>query len=271
MSGTRARPAWRPPTTTSPSRWIAASPISTRCAFASTGCRPSPPVSHGLRPLSAETASSARFRRCSFTPRPARETLLFLARFQGREHDEERDEEPGKILHEYRRGEMARTREIPHRPYYGSIDATPLFLVLADEYVNFTNDIELVTQLGPVHRGSLSLRARSMRRRSARSTHLRASATAAACATKAGKTARTASAFPMVDLASGPIALVEVQGYAVDGLERAARLLVAHRQDDSRRSPAPDARLRFAKRSTPCTSTNRARARLRSTAMACRS
>ncbi|MGA7933953.1 MAG: glycogen debranching N-terminal domain-containing protein, partial [Kovacikia sp.] len=60
----------------------------------------------------------------------ARETLCILAQYQGQVDDEWRDEQPGKILHEIRFGEMARCQEIPHTPYYGTVDATPLWLML---------------------------------------------------------------------------------------------------------------------------------------------
>jgi glycogen debranching enzyme len=73
-------------------------------------------------------------------PEIARGTLDFLAAHQGRRVDEFTEEEPGRILHEYRSGEMANCREIPFIPYYGTIDATPLFLVLLGEYVRWTGD-----------------------------------------------------------------------------------------------------------------------------------
>jgi len=79
----------------------------------------------------------------------ARDTLHALARWQGREINDWRDEEPGKILHELRSGEMASLGEIPMAPYYGSVDATPLFLILAAEYVAWTGDLDLVHQLEP--------------------------------------------------------------------------------------------------------------------------
>ncbi|MFQ6055705.1 MAG: glycogen debranching N-terminal domain-containing protein, partial [Methanosarcinales archaeon] len=63
------------------------------------------------------------------SPEIAKENLLYLASRQGKEVNEFNEEEPGKILHEYRYGELANGREIPHIPYYGSIDATPLYLI----------------------------------------------------------------------------------------------------------------------------------------------
>ncbi|MDO8886097.1 amylo-alpha-1,6-glucosidase [Candidatus Oleimmundimicrobium sp.] len=74
----------------------------------------------------------------------ARDTIKFLAAFQGKKKDNWRDEEPGKIIHELRRGELANLNEIPHTPYYGSVDSTPLFLILISEYLKWTNDIDLI-------------------------------------------------------------------------------------------------------------------------------
>ncbi len=82
-----------------------------------------------------------------FKPELARDSLFFLAAFQGREVNDWRDEEPGKIIHEIRQGEMARMSEIPHTPYYGSVDATPLFLILVSEYLKWTGDLDAFRRL----------------------------------------------------------------------------------------------------------------------------
>jgi glycogen debranching enzyme len=82
-----------------------------------------------------------------FTPDLAEATLRLLGELQGRHLDDFRDEEPGKILHEARYGESAAFEEQPHSPYYGSADATPLFVVLLDEYERWTGDAELVRSL----------------------------------------------------------------------------------------------------------------------------
>ncbi len=91
----------------------------------------------------------AAYQSLVLNPQLAVDTLRVLARHQGKEYDDWRDEEPGKILHEYRDGEMTRHGEMPFSPYYGSIDATPLFLVLLNETFNWTGDEELVTELLP--------------------------------------------------------------------------------------------------------------------------
>lgn len=84
-----------------------------------------------------------------FHPEVARGTLRTLARLQGTQVDVSRCEQPGKILHELRRGEMANLNEVPFGRYYGSIDSTPLFLVLVVEYYRMTQDTSLVRELLP--------------------------------------------------------------------------------------------------------------------------
>jgi glycogen debranching enzyme len=80
-------------------------------------------------------------------PDRAKETLRTLAALQGRTIDPFREEEPGKILHEMRYGEMARLGDIPHTPYYGTVDATPLFVMLFAETIRWTGDESLYREL----------------------------------------------------------------------------------------------------------------------------
>jgi glycogen debranching enzyme len=82
-------------------------------------------------------------------PEVTRGALSFLAAYQGTRLDPFTDEEPGKMLHEMRSGEMANLREIPYIPYYGSIDVTPLFLITLEEYIRWTNDRALLEQIWP--------------------------------------------------------------------------------------------------------------------------
>lgn len=91
----------------------------------------------------------AAYQALSLNPQLAIDTLQVLARYQGKENDAWRDEEPGKILHEFRQGEMTRCKELPFGPYYGSLDSTPLFLILLSETYNWTADTGLVKKLLP--------------------------------------------------------------------------------------------------------------------------
>jgi glycogen debranching enzyme len=84
-----------------------------------------------------------------FSPHLAVDTLRALATLQGSEINQGRDEEPGKIVHEVRNGEMAATGEVPFGRYYGSVDSTPLFLWLYGECIDTTGDLELAEELWP--------------------------------------------------------------------------------------------------------------------------
>lgn len=83
----------------------------------------------------------------SFNPEVAKGTILTMAHYQGTKLDPWRDEQPGKIMHELRFGELANTNQIPFTPYYGTIDATPLFLILVTEYVKWTGDFEILRDI----------------------------------------------------------------------------------------------------------------------------
>jgi glycogen debranching enzyme len=83
----------------------------------------------------------------AYQPEAAEHTLRLLARLQGKKVDEWRDEAPGKILHELRVGEMANTNQIPQTPYYGSIDSTPLFLILLCRHAAWTGALDLFHEL----------------------------------------------------------------------------------------------------------------------------
>jgi glycogen debranching enzyme len=91
-----------------------------------------------------------------FTSELAATTLRALGDWQGIARDDFRDEDPGRILHEMRYGELTAFEERPHSPYYGSADATPLFVVLLDEYERWTGDRALVRELEAESRAALN-------------------------------------------------------------------------------------------------------------------
>lgn len=80
-------------------------------------------------------------------PQIAKDVLLFLSQWQAKELNAEKDAEPGKIIHEMRSGEMANTGEVPFKEYYGTIDSTPLYLMLAGMYYEQTADIETIRKI----------------------------------------------------------------------------------------------------------------------------
>lgn len=84
-----------------------------------------------------------------YNPQIAVGTLRFLARYQGTQRNDVTEEEPGKIMHEVRRGELANLREIPHLPYYGSVDATPLFVILFVETMAWLGSETLYREILP--------------------------------------------------------------------------------------------------------------------------
>jgi glycogen debranching enzyme len=89
----------------------------------------------------------------AYNPRIAEQTLRLLAKYQGTKEDQWRDEQPGKILHELRVGEMANLDAIPHTPFYGTVDATPLFLMLVAEHAAWSGSLNLFDELrAPIER-----------------------------------------------------------------------------------------------------------------------
>jgi glycogen debranching enzyme len=151
-------------------------------------------------------------------------TLLALAERQGTRIDDFRDEDPGRILHEMRYGEMTAFEERPHSPYYGNADATPLFVVLLDEYERWTGDTKLVEHLEHAARAALNwideyadLQGNGYvcyQRRNART----------GLENQCWKDSWDSICYRNGDLPGFPRATCELQGYAYDAKMRGARL-----------------------------------------------
>ncbi len=162
------------------------------------------------------------FEALTAAPEVARDALRFLARLQGEADDPSRDEEPGKIPHEIRFGEMAAAGEVPHTPYYGSADATPLFLVLLSEYDLWTDDRQTLEALLPHAARALAwIEAACVRGDGLIAYHRR---TPRGLRNQGWKDSHDGVPFADGRPAEPPIALIEVQGYAIDARRRMAAL-----------------------------------------------
>ena len=180
-------------------------------------------------------------------PAMARNVLAFLARTQATESRPEQDAEPGKIVHEMRKGELAALGEIPFGRYYGTIDATPLFVVLAGEYQQRTGDAATLERLWPAIEAALGWIDRhgdvdgdgyvEYQRRSDKG-----------LVNQGWKDSEDSVFHADGTLAHGPIALAEVQAYVYLAKIHAARLArTLGRQEHARalQREALDMRERF--------------------------
>jgi glycogen debranching enzyme len=156
----------------------------------------------------------------SLNPVIARDTLRYLARHQGTRENSFTEEEPGKIMHELRRGEMARNREIPHIPYYGTIDATPLWLVLLHETWLWTGDDALVRELLPHADRALDWITNHGDIDGDGFVEYVGSSTEKGLSNQGWKDSGDGVPLPDATLPRPPIALVEVQGYVYDAFKR---------------------------------------------------
>lgn len=148
----------------------------------------------------------------AFDPSVAEQTLRVLAKYQGQRYDDWRDEEPGKILHELRTGELARLGLVPHTPYYGTVDATPLFLILLGRHAAWTGDLTLFEELrGSVERALEWIETNQTRYNHGYLTYR--SRSALPLANQGWKDSGEAIVNADGSLAVPPIALGEVQGY----------------------------------------------------------
>ncbi|MCG0283591.1 glycogen debranching N-terminal domain-containing protein [Streptomyces sp. PSAA01] len=157
-----------------------------------------------------------------YRPGTAAATLSALAATQGRRYDTFSGEQPGRIVHETRHGELAHFRQIPYGRYYGAVDATPLFLVLLHAHYETTGD------------GALALRLEEHARRAVdwmftdggldRHGYLVYRPDTGGLVNQNWKDSAGAICFTDGTQAAGPVAVSEAQGYAYDALVRTARL-----------------------------------------------
>jgi glycogen debranching enzyme len=175
-------------------------------------------------------------------PRVALGVLKRLAFYQATTVDPLADAEPGKILHEMRGGEMAALREVPFARYYGSVDATPLFVLLAGLYVERTGDDETLAELWPSIEAALRwIDGAGDPDRDGFVEYQRASEQG--LANQGWKDSYDAIFHADGRLAEGYIALAEVQGYVFAGKQLAARCAVRMGLPDRARQLEKEAKL----------------------------
>ncbi len=183
-----------------------------------------------------------------FQPQLARDCLDLLARHQGQIVDVFSAEEPGKILHEMRQDELSSIGELPYKRYYGSVDSTPLFLVVAGEYYRWTGDLETISRLRPAISAALNW-VRSFGA-TGEDGFLRYDTDSVSGLRNQGwKDSENAIVFADGSLCQGPIAMAEVQGYLYAAYRMLTPLIAAlgEQAESSRlRRAAGELRRRFA-------------------------
>jgi glycogen debranching enzyme len=224
--------------------WVAQAPKLT-CSWSSVertyrrsivdlaGLRFQPPVVPGSLPAAGLPWFMAIFGRDSiitslqslpFTPELASTTLRILALFQARVDDAFRDAEPGKILHELRLGELTAFEERPHSPYYGTADATPLFLILLEEYERWTGNRTLVSSLEKAARAAVEWIDKHGDRDGDGYVEYERRNAETGLENQCWKDSWDSIAFADGTVAPPPRATCEVQGYVYDAKRRTARL-----------------------------------------------
>nr|WP_088979178.1 glycogen debranching N-terminal domain-containing protein [Micromonospora coxensis] len=158
------------------------------------------------------------------TPSLTPPTLRILGLLQGVRTDDVLDADPGRILHELRYGESAAFEDQPHSPYYGTVDASPLFVVLLDEYERWTGDAELVRELEKEARAALEWIDRYADLTSTGYVWYQTRNRKAGLENQCWKDSWDSISYADGRLPGFPRATCEVQGYAYDAKIRAARL-----------------------------------------------
>lgn len=164
----------------------------------------------------------AAYQTLPVAPSLAAGTLRYLAAHLGTTEDEVREEEPGKVFHEVRDGELARRGIVPHAPYYGSVDATPLWVILLAEHHRWVGDDAIVEDLSDALGAAVSWF--DERRRSGSDPFLYYDQSPTGLPHKAWRDTPGAVQHPDGRVVEPPLASVEVQGYVYRALGDAADL-----------------------------------------------
>lgn len=182
-------------------------------------------------------------------PSIAKGVLMFLGATQAEVFDPSADAQPGKILHEMRNGEMARLGEVPFRRYYGTVDATPLYVMLAGMYFDRTGDLETIDKIWPNIRAALHWidvygdKDKDGFVEYARQAH-------SGLANQGWKDSWDSIFHADGSLAEGPIALCEVQAYVYGAKSHASKLahhVGEHARGAALAAEAEDLKERFAR------------------------
>jgi glycogen debranching enzyme len=168
-----------------------------------------------------------------YLPGLAATTLRVLAARQATRRDDFHEREPGKILHELRFGEFTARGRLPYSPYYGTADATPLFLVLLDEYHRWSGDDELVRALEPNARAALVWITESGDLDGDGYVEYHRRNTDTGLINQCWKDSWDSIQYSGGALAESPIATCEIQGYVYDAQRRCARLARAVWDDEA--------------------------------------
>uniref|UniRef100_UPI00370462F7 amylo-alpha-1,6-glucosidase n=1 Tax=Cohnella sp. TaxID=1883426 RepID=UPI00370462F7 len=167
-------------------------------------------------------------------PDIARGTLEIMADYQGTEVNPWKDEQPGKIMHELRNGELARSGQVPFAPYYGSIDSTPLFILLAAEYAHWTGDTSVIERLMPnIERALEWIDSYGDRDKDGWVEYYQESSKG--IANQGWKDSADSVVHADGEFAKAPIALIEVQGYVYQAKTKLASVLERLGRDDTAR------------------------------------
>ncbi|MDB5774564.1 MAG: Amylo-alpha6-glucosidase [Herbaspirillum sp.] len=156
-------------------------------------------------------------------PGLARGVLAYLAKNQAHETSTFRDSEPGKIMHETRKGEMAETNELPFGKYYGGVDTTPLFVMLAGAFARRTGDMAAINELWPALEAATGWMESNIEQHG-NGFLCYSRGEQSGLVNQGWKDSHDAISHADGSMPEGPIALVEVQGYACQAFQSMAGL-----------------------------------------------